>query len=60
MQFQPVAYMSTIASIQKNLNMISTQAGLSTVHAIFPVTGIRDIKNISTIIGISILSLDVP
>ena len=58
---QPSAYMSTIAGLQRSVNTISTISGLSTVHGISThsqamLSNIYEIKNISTIIGNSILS----
>ena len=57
---QPSAYMSTIAGLQRSVNTISTISGLSTVHGISThshvmLSNIYEIKNISTIIGNSIL-----
>ena len=57
---QPSAYMSTIAGLQRSVNTISTISGLSTVHGVSThshamLSNIYEIKNISTIIGNSIL-----
>ena len=58
---QPSAYMSTIAGLQKSANTMSTIVGISTVHGISTLsygmlTRIYEIKNISTIIGNSMIS----
>ncbi len=60
MQFEPIAYMSTIAGLQRSINTISTISGLSTAHGVSTLshamlTGMYEIKNISTIIGNSIV-----
>jgi hypothetical protein len=58
---QASEYMSTIAGLQRSVNTISTISGLSTAQGVSTVshamlTGMYEIKNISTIIGNSILS----
>lgn len=52
--------MSTIAGLQRSVNTISTISGLSTAHGVSTLsramlTGMYEIKNISTIIGNSIV-----